>query len=243
MHYELFYWPSIPGRGEFVRLALEDAAAPYTDVVRDNGADGARRLSGYLERATLPPFAPPFLKAGEQLISHVANILQFLGPRLKLIPNDDDLRLWAHGLQLTVTDFTAEIHDTHHPLGPSLYYDEQKAEAARRTQLFVNERLPKFLTYFERVLEHNPHGETTLVGGEHSYVDLSLFHVMCGLRYALPAAMQALEGHLSRVCALVERVEARPNVAAYLQSERRLAFNENGIFRRYPELDLSPRHA
>ncbi len=178
MRYELYYWPTIQGRGEFVRLALEDAGADYEDVGNEADA-GITEISDYLEgQATArPPFAPPFLKAGETVVSHVANILQFLGPRLGLIPDDEETRLWAHGLQLTLTDFVAEIHDVHHPIGSSLYYEDQQEEAKQRAAIFLDERLPKFLGYFEQVLELNPDSDTCLVGAEHSYVDLSLFQV------------------------------------------------------------------
>lgn len=241
MRYELYYWPAIPGRGEFVRLALEDAGADYVDVARQSEADGGgvAAIMRYLDGETTdqPPFAPPFLKAGDLIVSHVANILQFLGPRLGLVPDNEAARLWAHGLQLTITDFTTEVHDTHHPLGPGLYYEKQRDEAARCAPLFIRGRLPKFLQYFERLLATNPAGDAHLVGQACSYVDLSLFHMMTGLRYAFPKAMQAIEPKVSRVIALTERIAQRPNTAAYLASSRRLAFNESGIFRHYPELD------
>ncbi|WP_136068621.1 glutathione S-transferase [Modicisalibacter radicis] len=239
MRYELYYWPTIQGRGEFVRLALEDAGADYEDV--GNQADaGLTEISYYLEgQATArPPFAPPFLKAGETVVSHVANILQFLAPRLALIPDDEDTRLWAHGLQLTLTDFVAEIHDVHHPIGSSLYYEEQQDEARQRAAVFRDERLPKFLGYFEQVLELNPDSDVCLVGAGHSYVDLSLFQVVSGLRYAFPRAMAGHEASFPRVIELARRVAERPNVAAYLASSRRLPFNESGLFRHYPELDV-----
>jgi len=239
MRYELYYWPGIPGRGEFIRLALEDAGADYVDVARDAAAGGMDALGRYLDgdATNQPPFAPPFLKAGQVVVSHVANILQFLAPRLGQIPDDEATRLWAHGLQLTITDFTAEIHDAHHPLGPGLYYEDQQAEAARRAATFVEERLPKFLHYFERVLQCNPGGDSFLVGEAHSYVDTSLFHIMAGLRYAFPNATRAIEPEIPGVAALAERVAQRNNIAAYLDSPRRQAFNEHGIFRHYPELD------
>ncbi|ROO28883.1 glutathione S-transferase [Salinisphaera orenii MK-B5] len=234
MRYELFYWPGIPGRGEFVRLALEDAGADYVDVGR---ARGAEAVAEGLEAGPRPPFAPPYLRAEGLEVSHVANILLFLGPRLGLAPADEALHRFEHGLQLTLTDFTAEIHDTHHPLGPTLYYADQKAEAARRAAVFRSARLPKFLGYFETVLAANPDGGHWLVGDACSTADLSLFHVVTGLRYAFPRAVDAATVDTPRVLALVERVAARPRLAAYLASDRRAAFNEHGIFRHYPELD------
>lgn len=241
MRYELFYWPGIQGRGEFVRLALEDAGAPYLDVGLGDARDGLGlpAIDSYLngDATPRPPFAPPFLKAGNLVISHVANILQFLGPPLALVPDNEPARYWIHGLQLTLSDWVAEIHDIHHPIGPSLYYHQQEAEARRRAAVFHQQRLPRFLAYFERVLELNPAGPEYLAGGEHCYADLSLFQVVRGLQYAFPRAMKTHRPRMPRILALVERVAARPGIQAYLQSDRRQPFNESGIFRHYPELD------
>jgi glutathione S-transferase len=237
MRYELYYWPEIQGRGEFVRLALEDAGAAYVDVARR--PRGMAAMSRFLESRSVkrPPFAPPFLKAGKLVIGQTANILFFLGPRLELAlaPVDDAGRLWAHQLQLTIADWVAEVHDTHHPVASSSYYEEQKREAKRRAENFRSERLPKFLNYFEQVLERN--GRRVLAGNSVSYVDLSLFQMIEGLRYAFPRAMKKQERKYRRVIALHERLAARPRLAEYLASERRLPFNQEGIFRHYPELD------
>ncbi len=235
MPYELYYWPSIQGRGEFVRLALEEAGAPYVDVARTRGgvAKLVRLLDG--ERIDTPPFAPPFLKAGKLLIGQTANILMYLGAHHRLAPREEAGRLWTHQLQLTIADFTAEIHDTHHPLSVNLYYEEQKKEARVRAADFLSRRAPKFLGYFERVLKRN--GGAHLVGRRLTYADLSLFQIVAGLRYAFPKAMARLETDIPRACALHDRVAARERIKAYLASKRRIAFNEEGIFRHYPELD------
>jgi len=240
MRYELYYWPSIQGRGEFVRLALEEGGADYEDVARLSGrGKGVPALMRFLESNTVerPPFAPPFLKAGELVIGQTANILSYLGPRLGLVPKTEASRLWAHQLQLTVTDFLVQIHDTHHPIAGSLYYREQKAEARRNAKHFTRDRLPKFLEYFETVLERNPSGRGFMVGRALSYVDLSMFQLMAGLRYAFPRAMAKAERDISGLVALHDRIIARPRIAAYLASERRIPFNQSGIFRHYPELD------
>lgn len=240
MRYELFYWPSIQGRGEFVRLALEAAGADYDDVARmpgrGRGIDAMMKLMSDRSNER-PPFAPPFLRAGRLVIAQTAHILQYLGPRLGLVPKAEAGRLWAHQLQLTIADFVDEIHDTHHPVGSALYYEEQKPEALRRARQFTAERAPKFLSYFERVLESNRTGRGHMLGRSLSYVDLSIFQIIAGLRYAFPATMTRLEPRISGLIALHERVAARPNVAAYLASPRRLPFNEDGIFRYYPDLE------
>lgn len=233
MHYQLYYWTGIQGRGEFIRLALEDAGASYTDMAREHGDEV---MTPFLEGAKegLQPYAPPFLVSGRQVIAQVAAILDHLGPELQLVPDTASRRVQALQLQLTIADLVAEIHDTHHPIAGSKYYEDQKDAAKARATSMRGERLPKFLGWFEQVLEAN--------GGlhplrEHSYVDLSLFQLVSGLTYMFPRRMQALRGELPLLYALHDRVQRRPNVAAYLASERRLAFNTNGIFRYYPELD------
>ncbi len=237
MRYELYYWPGIQGRGEFVRLALEEAGADYVDVARRAG--GLERMFRLLEgeRVARPSFAPPFLRAGRLIIGQTANILLYLGARLRLAPASEAGRLWAHQLQLTIADLVDETHDTHHPIASSLYYEDQRPEAKRRAADFLKRRAPKYLGYFERVLELNPAGDGHLVGARLSYPDLSLFQILEGLRYAFPAALQRLGRKFPRVVALHDRVAERPRLKAYLASERRLAFNEQGIFRHYPELD------
>jgi glutathione S-transferase len=235
MRYALYYWPEIQGRGEFVRLALEEAGADYVDVARRKG--GMEKMTRLMEspRVQHPPFAPPFLKAGKLVIGQTANVLLFLGAREGLAPKSEEGRLWTHQLQLTLADFVVEVHDTHHPVGIGLYYEDQKKEAKRRTAEFLKQRAPKFLGYFEDVLKRNKTG--FLVGRALTYADLSLFQVVEGMRYAFPKAMKRLERKHPRVIALHDRVMLRPRIKAYLASERRIAFNEWGIFRRYKELD------
>jgi glutathione S-transferase len=238
MRYELYYWPTIQGRGEFVRLALEEAGADYVDVARKPGkSGGVPKMMTFLDgkRVKHPPFAPPFLKSGTLVIGQTANILLYLGMRHGLAPRDEAMRLWAHQLQLTITDLVTEVHDTHHPISGSLYFEDQRREAKRRADDFRKYRAPKFLAYFEGVLERG--GGAYLLGRRLSYPDLSLFQIVEGLRYAFPKAMRRLEKRIPRIVALHDRVAMRPRIAAYLASERRIAFNEQGIFRHYKELD------
>ncbi|WP_316230676.1 glutathione S-transferase [Bradyrhizobium sp. SZCCHNR1051] len=233
MRYELYYWPMIQGRGEYVRLALEEAGAAYRDVARE---DGIGAMTAMMEAdSDTPPFAPPFLRAGRRVIGQTANILLFLGSRHGLAPKAEAGQLWVHQLQLTVTDFVVEIHDTHHPLGPTLYYEDQRAPARKRTAEFWGERVPKFLGYFEQLLSKS--GGAYVIGRRLTYVDLSLFQIVAGLRYAFPKRMMAFERNIPSLVALHDRVARRPNISAYLASERRIAFNEDGIFRHYKALD------
>jgi len=234
MRYELYYWPGIQGRGEYVRLALEEAEADYTDVAR--GARGTGAMMKMMETKGTPPFAPPFLKAGALLIGQVANILFYLGPRHGLAPKAEAGQLWLHQLQLTVTDFVVEVHDTHHPLGPSMYYEDQKAPAKKRTEEFWNERVPKYLGYFERLLKDN--GGAYVTGRRLTYIDLSMFQLVEGLRYAFPNRMKAFEKKIPGLVELRDRVAVRPNIKTYLDSDRRIAFNTDGIFRYYKPLDV-----
>lgn len=238
MRYELYYWPSIQGRGEFVRLALEEAGAEYVDVARRSGRGmGVPALERFLqdEKLTGAPYAPPFLKAGKLIIGQTANILLYLGPRHGLAPRNEAGRIWVNQLQLTIADFVTEIHDTHHPIAGALYYRQQKAEARRRTKYFRAERMPKFLGYFEQVLSAT--GKRYMAGNTLTYADLSVFQLIAGLRYAFPKTMKRLEPDYPGLVGLHDRIAARPNIAAYLVSKRRIPFNQYGIFRYYPELD------
>lgn len=238
MIYTLYYWPGIQGRGEFVRLALEEGEAEYVDtaLVPEEQGGGVAAMKPFLEGEDVarPPFAPPFLRAGRLLIGQTPNILMFLGPRHGLAPRDAGGKLWLNQLQLTIADFVGEIHDTHHPIGSSLYYEQQAAEAKRRTQEFLAARMPKFLGYFERVIERS--GGPWMAGRALTYVDLSMAQVIAGLEYAFPAATRAQLGKRGRLAALHEAVFARPRIRRYAMSKRRIAFNNDDIFRRYPEL-------
>ena len=236
MPYELYYGNTNQGRGEFVRLALEEARAEYVDVTRESGPgmgpEGMRRLmqDPAVER---PTFAPPFLKDGDLMIGQTANILQYLGPRLGLAPDSEADRLWAHQLQLTIADLVMEIQHTHHPIAHGLYYEDQKAESIAYSKDFRAERIPKFLGYFERVLG----GRNFMVEDRLTYVDLSMFQLIEGLRFAFPKTMKRIEADCPGLVALHDRVAARPNIAAYLKSPRRLGWNDRGVFRYYAELD------
>jgi glutathione S-transferase len=235
MRYELYYWPGIQGRGEFVRLALEEAGADYVDVAR--GRDGMAAMTSLLEGTGTgrPPFAPPFLKAGKLLIGQTANILFHLGGRHGLAPKQEGGRSWVHQLQLTVMDFVEEVHNTHHPIASALYYEDQRKEAVRYTDEFWQRRPQKYLGYFENILGQG--GGNFVLGRRLCYVDLSLFQVVAGLRYAFPDRTKRLERKLPQLVALHDRVAARARVAAYLASPRRIPFNESGIFRHYEDLD------
>ncbi len=245
--YELHYWPTIQGRGEFVRLALEVAGADYVDVARGRTSEGddltdgegmARMMhlmkSPAVER---PPFAPPFLVHGKVIVGQTSAILLYLGPRLGLVGKSEIQRLWTHQLQLTVADVVAEAHDTHHPVATGLYYEDQKKEAAKRAAEFRTKRIPKFLGWFETVLERNPRGGKFLVGDRLSYADLSLFQLVDGLLYAFPKSTRRALKKTPLVFALHQKTRQHRRLAAYLDSDRRIAFNEEGIFRHYPELD------
>jgi len=237
--YKLYYWPDIQGRGEFVRLALEDKDIPYIDVARQKG--GMKELMGLLQGNKVPhmPFAPPFLQAGRFLIGQTANILMYLGEQHGLAPVIEAGKLWTHQLQLTIADWVAEIHDAHHPIAASLYYEDQKPAALRRAEDFRRHRLPKFLGYFEQVLKSKKRHGNYLLGNRHTYADLSLFQVVEGLRYAFPRTLKKLLRSHPRTDLLTQSVASRPTIATYLVSERRIPFNQQGIFRHYKELDAA----
>jgi glutathione S-transferase len=236
--YELYYWPSIQGRGEFIRLALEEAGAPYVDVAREKGPGrGVPALMAVIQKAERPPFAPPFLRDGTLLLGQTAAILLHLGDKLGLAPKTAADRLWTHQIQLTLSDLVVEAHDVHHPISAGLYYEDQKPEAKRRAEDFRESRIPKYFRWLESILERNPKSDSHLVGARVSYADLSAFQVVEGLAYAFPRATAHLLKSCPRLQALRGSVAKRPRVAAYLASERRIPFNTEGIFRAYPELD------
>lgn len=237
--YQLYYWPSIPGRGEFVRLGLEEAEVDYRDVARDDEDDGGgvqalrELLDGDLGQT--PGFAPPMLRHGELVISQTANICLYLARRHDLAGESEADELHANQLQLTMQDFLTEAHDTHHPISVAEYYEDQKEAAKQRASFFVSERIPKFFGYFERAAQRveGPH----LVGDRLTWADLSIFQILRGIEYAFPNAFDAQRDEIPGLLALADHVAGRPNIAAYLESDRRLDFNEHGIFRHYPELD------
>jgi glutathione S-transferase len=243
MIYELYYWPGIQGRGEFVRLALEEGAARYRDMARlpANKGGGIPAMMRLLaaDRVANAAFAPPFLRAGKLTIGQTANILRYLGGQLGLAPRSEQGRLWTHQLQLTIADLLVEVHDTHHPIGGGLYYEEQKREARRRASDFRKHRLPKYLRYFDTVIRSNRTRGPWMVGNRISYVDLSMAQVIAGLRFAFPNACARGLRAYPRLRALHDAVFARLRIKAYMASERRIAFNNDGIFRHYPELDLN----
>ena len=244
MKYELYYWPGIQGRGEYVRLALEFAGAKYVDIalVPEKKGGGVAALERYIQGGDIerPPFAAPFLKAGKLLIGQTANILEFLGQRLKLAPRDAAGRHWVNQLQLTVADLIVEAHDVHHPIGSGLYYEEQKGPSKRRAKDFLANRVPKFLSYFERVISRNPESGLGMVGARITYADLSLAQVIAGLRFAFPNAMRKVTPQYPQLAQLHDYVFSRPRIRRYVASRRRLDFNNNDLFRHYRELDRLP---
>jgi glutathione S-transferase len=231
---ELFYWPTIQGRGEFVRLALEEAGVAYVDVAREAG--GMARMLANMDGTDHPSYAPPFMKVDGLVIGQTANMLLYLGQHHGLAPQDEQGRLWVNQLQLTIADVVAEAHESHHPVASALYYEDQRPEAKRRSADFLETRIPKFFDWFEGILAR-PERKDYLLGATLSYADLSLFQLVAGLRYAFPHALAHIDANYPLLMALHDRVAARPRIAAYLASERRLAFSEEGIFRHYPELD------
>lgn len=235
MSYDLWYWTGIPGRGEFIRLPLEAGGIPYQEKAWQRDGDAILVQDMARERID-PPFAPPYVVTQDGLvISQTANILMYLGERHpQIAPCEVAGRHWVHQLQLILMDLVAESHDVHHPVGVELYYEDQRPEALRRATGFRAHRIPRFLDYFERVLAQR--GQW-LSGGPHwSYADLSLFHVVEGLRFAFPRRLAVLAPSYQRIWALRHAVEALPELQDYLHSERRLPFSD-GLFRHYPELD------
>lgn len=237
MSYRLWYWPDIQGRGEFVRLALEAAGIDYVDCARRDGAEAMMKDLEQRAASGIGPFAPPYLALDDRAIAQVANILLFLGDQHGLAPSAPAERYWLHQLQLTIADLVAEVHNVHHPVAMMDYYEDQKPEADRAAEQFRDQRLPKFLDHFEAAATAYP-GDW-LTGDAWSYGDTSLFQLVEGLRYMFPQRMGTLEPDYPALVALHDKVAALPGIKAYLASDRRIAFNTQGIFRHYPELDAA----
>jgi glutathione S-transferase len=231
MSYDLWYWPGIPGRGEFVRITLEAGGIAYRERGREPDADITSQLKQYQDTQ---PFAPPWLDTGELVIAQTANILLFLGKRHGLAPLDDKGRFWTNQLQLTIMDMTAEAHDVHHPVSVSAYYEDQKAAAAQAAASFRAERMPKFFTHFSKAL--SAHGGLFLCGERWCYADLGLYVLVSGLNFAFPRRMAALKADFPLLFDHHVRIAALPELQDYLASDRHLPFGD-GIFRHYPELD------
>lgn len=237
--YKLIYWSNIQGRGEFIRLILEEAGVAYEEVGRlpePEGGDEVVASYLYGKGQGNPAFGPPLLQDGELVLAQTAAICDHLGRKHGLAPSSEFGRAYALQLQLTVADAVVEAHDTHHPISASLTYEEQKAPAAERASYFVKDRIPKFLGYFETALMRGGH---FLVEDNLSYADLSVFQLMCGLEYAFPKAYAAATQKTPGLVSFKKRISQRPNIAAYLESPRHIPLNEQGIFRHYPELDLT----
>jgi len=243
MTYQLYYWPMIQGRGEVIRLALEEAGSRYVDVARlpGNQEDNRAAILKILQdtKQPRPPFAPPFLVDGDLIIAQAAVILQYLAPKIGLIGEKPKEQIFGHQIQLTVTDLLMEVHDTHHAIASMLYYEDQIEESKKRAANFIKHRIPKHMDYYENILANNPTSSGWLIGENLTYPDLSVFQIIEGLRYAFPNAFAKIEPNYPKMIALRNAVAARPNTAAYLASNRRISFNTMGVFRHYPELDIN----
>lgn len=234
MRFELYYWP-IQGRGEFARLLWEDAGVAYEDVARKAG--GMERMKAVLsdDVADFLPYAPPFLHADDLWMSQTAQIVSFVADQVGLAPEGEQAKLTARSIMMTIVDLVNEVHDTHHPIDSAKRYEEQQAEARLRAAAFREKRIPKFLRYLEKNLERS--GSDAMVGKTATYVDLATFQVVEGLSYAFPNAVDRIAKDVPRLGALRARIAERPRISAYLASDRRLPFGEQGIFRHYDALD------
>ncbi|KJZ73419.1 hypothetical protein HIM_07213 [Hirsutella minnesotensis 3608] len=245
--YELIYWPGLPGRGEFIRLLFEEAGVSYTDTAKNGDEQAVATVVDYMGPdnkgdANNPPiFASPVLKHGSLVLNQTPNILLYLAPKLGLAPAPgDDALFHLNQLVLTILDgLVNEVHETHHPIAVSRYYNEQKPEAKKRSKAFTDERLPKYLGYLQRVLEAKTSGSGPwLYGDSLTFADLVLFQSIDGTNYAFPKTMANLKGSgkYDGVFKLYDAVKDRPKIKDYLASDRRAQYGE-GIWRHYPELE------
>ncbi|KAI0205629.1 glutathione S-transferase protein-like protein [Astrocystis sublimbata] len=259
--YELIYWCSCPARGEHIRLALEEAGAPYSDTLSLGMEKCWKKVEEYIaddymgESGNPPYYAPPFFKHGSLMISQTSNILMYLGPRLGLSGSKEGDAYRVNALALTALDgLSDEVHQTHHPIAHDLFWEDQKEESRRCSKEWVKDRLPKHLGFWDKVLKCEKAlpgawsmGESEaspgpwLLGDTFTYADLVLFQCIDGVLFAFPRAMKQAKdsGKYDRVFQLHDAVAARPNIAAYLSSNRRQEYNI-GIYRYYEENDVLP---
>ena len=250
--YELLYWPEIPGRGEFIRLAFEATGTSYKDVANES-KDGINAvLAAKADDLTIdsdgnpPAFAPPALrilgegKEGKTLVLYqTPAILSYLGDKLGLAGEDEVEKHWILSHTLTALDLNNEAHDTHHPVAVAKYYEDQKEEALKKATDFRENRLPKFFSFFERVLKGNDeNGQGKyLVGSKLSYADTTVWHVLNGLKFAFPKELEAREKEFPTLFGtFYPSVQEQSGLKDYLSSDRRKPYSM-GIFRHYPELD------
>jgi glutathione S-transferase len=228
---QLWYWPDIPGRGEFIRLALEAAEVDYADMAREKGAKAM--LDDMASRSGIAPLAPPYIVDGDLCIGQTAHILAVLADRHGFGAGDLPTDLQLIQLQLDVSDMVSEVHAVHHPISGALYYRDQMDAAYEAAQHFRGTRIPRYLDHFERALAEQ--GGPFVLGEQWTHVDTSLFQLLEGLDYMFPNRMAELDYPRLALCR--EAVMEIEGIDAYLGSERRLAFSEDGLFRHYPELD------
>jgi glutathione S-transferase len=228
---ELWYWPNIPGRGEFVRLFMEAGEIEYEDVAREKGVEAL--VEDMASREGIRPFAPPYIVDDDLCIGQTAHILAYLSDKHGLGAGELDLDLQMIQLQLDISDMVEEVHSTHHPIAGSLYYQDQMEAAYENARAFREERIPKYLDHFEAALEGQ--GGPFVLGDQWNHVDTSLFQLMEGLDYAFPKRMRELDYPRLELCR--QAVTEIDGIEAYLASDRRMEFNQDGIFRHYPELD------
>jgi len=238
--YRLYYWPNLPGRGEFIRLVLEQAGAKYVDIARQPEAEGGGMpplmALRYGQGEGQPAYAPPVLRAGDFWLAQTPAICDYLAAIHRLVPTEPQGRARALQVFLTIFDVLGEVHDTHHPISKARFYEDQKQAAKQNATSFLQDRLPNHMAYFDRVLSQA--GGAYLLGHTLTYVDLAMYQLLLGLKHAFPKGASQVLTQTPGLSALFDKVAAQPRVAAFKASDRSVAFSNDGIFRNYPELDL-----
>ncbi|MXO64197.1 glutathione S-transferase [Altericroceibacterium endophyticum] len=238
MVYDFWYWPTLPGRGDFIRYPLEAAQIPYTDCARD-AEDGFAAVAEHLEaKQGCHAFAVPLLETGSESIAQTANILLFLNQEHGLGPSDAAGMRYLNQLQCDIADITEEVHAVHHPISTAFYYEDQRDAAIQSAEKFREQRIPKYLAHFERIA--NAHdGDWLLEGDSWSTGDTSIAYLLDGLHFMFPLRMAALQSDYPTIHQIQQKTFALEYLDAYRASDRCAAFGTEGIFRNYPELDAA----
>ncbi|KAK4058824.1 hypothetical protein OIO90_000270 [Microbotryomycetes sp. JL221] len=249
--FEVVYHAGIPGRAEFVRLMFEATGVTYRDAPQEDGQDCIIPYvtGNFADHDKNPlPFAVPVLRHNDVVISQVPNIVLYLSSRLPPIDLDGESTNTAqtpaplhdlstfHWLEqlMTILDMNNEVHETHHPIDIRLYYEDQKAEAQKRAQAFREARIPKFLGNFENNIKKHTSG---FLNEKVSPADLALFHMVEGILFAFPERINQVKSEFPHVFKLRDTIKSSRRIQAYINSGRRIPFNNYGIFRHYTELD------
>jgi len=225
--WQILYWPAKDadgkvaagaGRAEYLRVLFEEAGVPYQDVTA-----GLRAFFWQnLEAQPYPALAPPAIRKNNFILGQTAVCAKRLAMEFGFYPTDEDDAAHAEQIVTTVHEYIAEGRSAFHPVKNTMSYHDQKEEAKPYIAAFKADRLPRYMTNFERFLKANRGGGGFFVGDSLSYVDLQVMVMLQVTRSQFPDAWEALDAKLLKDH--LAQMEARPRIKAYLLSDRKQPF-------------------